>query len=123
MISQTVRLVSTAALRPSLSRPPSRGGIIGLPNPLKALMVTHSGVTDKPVVTESTGRIEVDGQVERGLVLVEGTIIANRTIPTNDGIRVIFWTEVGLIVGPTTNNDVHSLSRFRLFKHNPVTSR
>lgn len=100
MVSHTVRLIATDALRPSLSRHPSRGGVIGLPNPLKVLnLATHSEVPEKAESTESVGRIEVDVQVELGVVPLEGTIIANRTILTNDERRTIFWTESGLTVG------------------------
>jgi len=98
MISHVVRLVATPAQHQALSRPPSRGGIISLPNPFKALR-THLGTPNTVGITELAGRIEVDPQVEMGVVPVEGTITSNRTILTNDGRRAIFWTESGLTVG------------------------
>jgi len=62
-------------------------------------MTTHLGARDAVEITELVGRIEVDAQVELGVVPVEGTIIANRTVLTNDGRRAIFWTELDLTVG------------------------
>ena len=99
MMSHTIRLISITALRPPLSRPPSHGGVIGLPNPLKALRATHAEVLNKTESTESVGRIEVGGQVEMGVVPLEGTIIGNRTVMKTDERRTIFWTESGLTVG------------------------
>jgi len=121
MISHTVRLVATPAPQQALSRPPSRSGIISLPNPFKALR-THLGTPNAVGITELVGRIEVDPQVEMGVVPVEGTITSNRTTLTNDGRRAIFWTESGLTVGTPRNNERYPLTRSRLFKHNPVAS-
>jgi hypothetical protein len=122
MISHTVRLVTTPAPRQTLSRPPSRGGIISLPNPFKALKTTHLGVPNTVEITELVGRIEVNPQAEMGVVPVEGTIMANRIVLTNDGMRAIFWTESGLTVSIARNYGGHSLTRSRSFKHNPTAS-
>lgn len=111
MMSHTVRLVATSAQRQSLSRPPSRGGVIGLPNPFKVLMTTHSETPGTAEITELLGRVEVDAQIELGVVPVEGSVIANRTIPLNNGRRVIFWTESGLTVGTLeTTTGIHLLA-------------
>lgn len=85
MISHVVRLIATAASQPSISRPPSRSGVIGLPNPLKVPGVVNFGTPEKAQVTELTGRIEIDPQVEWGVVPIEGAVMANRTVLTNDG--------------------------------------
>ena len=122
MVSHIIRLTDAAALRPHLSRAPSHSGVIGLPNPLKALMATHLEAPEKAQNSEPVGRIEVDGQVELGVVPLEGTITANRTVLTNGGRRTIFWTESGLTVGAPANDNVHPLSRFRLLKRSPVAS-
>ena len=121
-MTHTIRLVATPVPRQSPSRPPSRGGVISLPNPFKVLRATHFGAPDAVEITELVGRVEVDTQVELGVVLVEGTIIANRTILTNDGRRTIFWTESALTVGAPGDGDGHSVTRSRLFKHNQVAS-
>lgn len=121
MMSHTVRLIATAALRPSPSRPPSRGGVIGLPNPLNILR-THLGAPEEIGSKESAGRIEVEDRVELGAVSLEGTIIANRSILTSNGRRTIFWTESGLTVGAQTNDYVRPLTRFRSSKSNLVVS-
>lgn len=105
MVSHTIRLLSTASIRPPLPRASSLSGVIGLPNPLKVLRATHLEVPDKAKSMESVGRIEVDGQVELGVVPLEGTIIANRTALTNDERRTIFWTESGLTVGAPANKN------------------
>jgi len=122
MMSHTVRLVTTAVPQPPLSRRPSRSGVISLPNPFKALRTTHLGAPDTVEITELAGRVEVDTQVELGVVPAEGTIIANKTILTNDGRRVIFWAESGLTVGTSEDDggDGYPLIGFRWFKHNPV---
>lgn len=120
MVSHTVRLVTTAASRPPFSRRPSRSGVIGLPNPFKALRATHSGASDVVEIAEVAGRIEVDAQVELGVVPVEGSVIANRTVPTNDGRRAIFWTESGLAVGASDRGFGHLLTRLRLLKKKPA---
>ena len=66
------------------------------------------GAPNTVEITALVGRVEVDPQVEMGLVPVEGTIVANRTFLTNDGRRVIFWTELGLTVGtPENEADTH----------------
>ena len=78
-----------------------------MPNPLKVLRVAHSEAPDKAKSTESVGRIEVDNQVELGVVPLEGTIIANRTALTNDERRTIFWTESALTVGASVDGKVH----------------
>lgn len=122
MISHTVRLVATPVPRQTLSRPPSRSGIISLPNPFKALRTTHLGAPNAVEITELVGRVEVDPQVEIGVVPVEGTIIANRTFLKNDGRCVIFWTESGLTVGTPENGSGHSLTCYRSFKRNLVIS-
>ena len=118
----TIRLVATPALQQSLSRRPSRTEVISLPNPFKALRATHLGAPDTVKITELPGRIEVDAQVELGVVPVEGTITANRTVLIGGGKRVIFWTESGLTVGTPEGDGRHPLTRSRLFKHNPVAS-
>ena len=118
-MSHTVRLVATAAPRSPSPRQPSRSNVIGLPNPFKALRTTNLGAPDT-VETTVVGRIEVDAQVEWGVVPVEGSIIANRTILTNDGRRAIFWTESGLAVGIYELDNGHSLTCFRSLKQNPV---
>lgn len=120
MMSHTVRLVATPAPRQPTSRRPSRSGVISLPNPFKALRTTHLGAPDAVETTDLVGRVEVDAQVELGVVPVEGTITANRTIPTNDGRRAILWTESGLVVGALENGNGHPLTRSRLFKRSPV---
>jgi len=122
MMSHIVRLIATAALRPSPSRPPSRGGVIGLPNPLNILRATHLGAPEKIVSKELAGRIEVEDRVELGAVSLEGTIIANRSILTSTGRRTIFWTESGLTVGVPVNDNPHPLIRFRSSKYNLVVS-
>ena len=120
MISQTIRLIDAPAPRPHLSRTPSLSGVIGLPNPLKALIATHSEAPNKTESTEAVGRIEVGAQVELGVVPLDGTIMANRSVPTNDGRRTIFWTESGLTVGTTVHDNWHPLTRFRLSKYSPA---
>jgi hypothetical protein len=107
MVSHTIRLIATALLRPPHSRTTSRSGVIGLPNPLKVLGVTHSEVPDKAESPESVGRIEVDGQAELGVVPLEGTIMANRTVLTNNERRTIFWTESGITVGAPVDDNVY----------------
>ena len=57
------------------------------------------GAPNTAGITELVGRIEVDPQVEIGVVPLEDTIVANRTVLANDGRRTIFWTESGLTVG------------------------
>ena len=121
-MSHTVRLVATPVSRRSPPRPPSRGGVINLPNPFKVLRATHFGAPDAVEITELVGRVEVDTQVEFGVVLIEGTIMANRTILTNDGRRAIFWTESGLTVGTPADDDGYSVTRSRLFKQNQAAS-
>lgn len=123
MISHTIRLIDTGMLRSPHSPATSRGAVIGLPNPLKALMVIHSEAPDKPGSAESAGRIEVEGQVELGVVPLEGTIVANRTVPANDGRRTILWTESALTVGTPVNDNVHPFTHSRLFKYKPVVLR
>lgn len=122
MMSHTVRLVATPVSQQSPSRPPSRGGVINLPNPFKVLRATHFGAPEVVEVTELAGRVEVDTQIELGVVLIEGTIIANRTVLTNDGSRAIFWTESGLTVGTPGDGGGYSVTRSRLFKHNQAAS-
>lgn len=119
-MSHTVRLLATAPPRPPSSPKPPRSGVIGLPNPFKALRTTHLGVPDTVGISELTGRVEVDTQIELGAVPIEGTILANRIVPTNDGRRAIFWTESGLTVGTFENGDGYPLTRLRLFKYSPV---
>jgi len=119
-MSHTVRLVATAAPRPPSSRRPSRSNVIGLPNPFKALRTTHLGAPDIVEMSEVVGRIEVDAQVEWGVVPLEGSIIANRTILTNDGRRAIFWTESGLAVGISEQDGGYQLTNFRSLKQNPA---
>ena len=119
-MSHTVRLVATAVSRPPLSRRPSRSGVIGLPNPFKVLMTTHSEAHDAVETTEVFGRVEVDAQVELGVVPMEGSIMGNRTILTNGGRRAIFWTDSGLTVGAFERDGGHLLTRLRLLKWDPV---
>lgn len=123
MVSHTIRVAPTAAQRPPLSRTPSHTGVIGLPNPLNILRATHLGSPEKSESTELAGRIEVDDQVEWGVVPLEGTILANRSVLTNNGRRTIFWTESGLSVGTLANQRIYSLTSFRLFKRSQVASR
>jgi len=120
MTSHTVRLVATAAPRPPSSRRPSRSGVIGLPNPFKALRTTQLGVPDTVEIAEVVGCVEVDAQVELGVVPVEGSIIANRIVLTTDGKRAIFWTESGLTVGTSERDCWRLLTHPRLLKQNPV---
>lgn len=115
-MSHIIRLVVAAAPRPPLSRQPSRTGVIGLPNPFKALMTPHSGTPDPTKIAEAVGRVEVDVQVELGVIPIEGSAIANKTILTNDGRRAIFWTESGLTVGASERDDRYPLTRLRLLK-------
>ena len=121
MMSHTIRLIPTAAVRPPVSPQSSHGGVIGLPNPLKVLRVTHSEVPDKAQSIGTLGRIEVDGQVELGVVSLEGTIMANRTVLKNDERRTIFWTESGLTVGAPPHDSLQPLICYRSFKHSPET--
>jgi hypothetical protein len=120
MISHTVRLVATAAQGPPLSRRPSHSGVIGLPNPFKALRTAHLGAPDTVEIGEVVGRVEVDTQVELGVVPIEGSIIANRTVLTSDGRRAIFWTESELTVGTSERDGGHPLTCIRLLKQNPA---
>lgn len=115
-MSHTVRLVATAEPRPPFSRRPSRSGVIGLPNPFKALRTIHPGASDTVEIAEVVGRVEVDAQVELGVVPVDGSIIANRTILTNDGKRAIFWTESGLTVSTSERDPRRPLTRPRSSK-------
>ena len=116
MMSHTVRLVATAVSRPPFSRHTSHGGVIGLPNPFKVLRAAHLG-TPNPVETAGVaGRVEVDAQVELGVVPIDGTIIANRTVLTDDGRRALFWTESGFTVGASGHDDRHPLTPVRLLK-------
>ena len=119
MISHTVRLVSTAVLRPPFPRRPSRSGVINLPNPFKAL-TTHLGAPEIVEIAEVVGRVEVDSQVELGVIPVEGSILANRTVLTNDGKRAIFWTELELTVGTSERDPLRPLTHPRLLKQDPV---
>ena len=119
-MSHTVHLAATAVSRPPLSRRPSHSGVIGLPNPFKALRTTHMGAPDTVEITEVVGRVEVDTQVELGVVPVEGSIIANRTVQTNDGKRIIFWTESGLTVGTSEHGRRYPLTCPRLLKQDPM---
>lgn len=122
-MSHTVRLVAVPAPRQTPSRRPSRSGVIGLPNPFKVLRPTHLGASEIAEITELVGRVEVDAQVELGVLPIEGTIIANRTVLTSDGRRAVFWTESGLTVGTSGDDDGCLLTCSRLFKHNPAASR
>ena len=119
----TVRLVATPVPRQPPSRPPSRSGVIGLPNPFKALMTTHLGAPGTVEITELVGRVEVDAQAELGVIPVEGAIIANRTILTNDGRRAIFWTESGLTVGNSRNHCGSSIHSFQIVQTQPGSLR
>lgn len=123
MVSHTVRLVATAELKQDHSRPPVLGGIINLPNPLKVLGATRFGAPTKAESTELFGRMKVDGQVELGVIPLEGAIVGNRTILTNDGRRAIFWTESRVTVGTLMDPNAHVFTRCRLFRHSPTVSR
>jgi len=78
------------------------------------------GAPDTVEIAEVVGRVEVDAQVELGVVTIEGSIIANRTIPTNDGKRTILWTESGLTVGTSEHDCRRPLTYPRSLKQNPV---
>lgn len=119
-MSHTIRLVATAVLRPPFSRRPSRSGVIGLPNPFKALRTTRLESSDIVEIAEVAGRVEVDPQVELGVVPLEGSIITNRTVPTSDGKRAVFWTESGLTVGTSESDRLRQLTHLRSLKQNPV---
>ena len=119
-MSHTVHLAATAVSRPPFSRQSSRSGVIGLPNPFKALRTTHSESPDVVEITEVAGRVEVDPQVELGVVPVEDSIIANRTVPTSDGKHAIFWTESGLTVGTSESEHLRQLTHLRSLMQNPV---
>jgi len=78
------------------------------------------GAPDTVEIAEVVGRVEVDAPVELGVVPVEGSIITNRTIQTNDGKRTIFWTESGLTVSASERDCRHPLTYPRSLKQNPV---